>query len=1179
VLEFTGERIVPGAKDCEPNFAKKMYQEHIARYLFASQFVRGREVLDVGCGVGYGSLLLARDGAKKVLAFDISAEAIEYAKTHYPHKAITYSQLDAESFKRHKKFDVIVCFELIEHVEHQEQVIKNIYGHLKEDGLLIISTPRRLAERRSAFHTTEFSFEDFHRLLTKYFKHCDYFFENNHLISYITNAVPKTGSDTTTEILEDVFNLNKCDYFICIASKSLMNIEKIRNVMVVNDESYVKLLEKDTAILHEVEVSLRDAIKDKDSQIERLEADNVTMHEVEVSLRDAIKDKDSQIERLEADNVTMHEVEVSLRDAIKDKDSQIERLEADNVTMHEVEVSLRDAIKDKDSQIERLESTLSGIYHSHSWILISAFRALVDKLLPLETRRRRIAGLIFNKLWYLLPISREKPQKKQGRSSYTRASNLFSKTFDYYRKHGLRKTVSRVYIELTRKKLTNNIISLYSPEFYAPLTSKTATTKVKKVSFLIGCLEGESKRYRVYNIVEGLTGRGIECRVFYDINVDKLEPVVNCDLLILFRAGMSPNLDTIVRRFRELDIPVVSDVDDLVFEPESVCHVDEIKSWSDGLRDEYMNGVKRYKQTLERCDFATCTTEFLANRIRASGKKCFVIPNTINKVQYELAEAICKKSGKKDKKIRIGYFSGTSTHDRDFLEAAEALVEILQRHKNVELHIIGLLHLPSELSKLGARIVRKSFMPYLEMLRYLSRMDINTAPLEQGNPFNEGKSELKIFEPALVSVPTIASKIDSYSKCISDGENGFLAGSKKEWIEKLSLLIENEELRANMGINAKHDFVNRFYMENVIDDVLKVYDEIVDTYHQRGIDLNHIDIGWVIPEPFAGSGGHRNIFRAVKKLSEYGHKLTMYFTGDADIETIKHIVNNNFYDIRHVKFIKYDGHLGYHDVCFATHWTTVYPMMQHKDKIRYPFYFVQDYEPMFAPMSSEYILAENTYRMGLTCITSGPWPTRILKNKFNVEAHFFRFPVDKTVYNTDIKRTKTKRNIIFFARPEMPRRCYELGIMALKLVKEKLPDVEIILFGSDKIDGKSVPFEHTNLGLIRDINELAKLYRNADLGIAFSTTNPSLVPYEMMACGLAVADIRLEDSVVNYGNEDNVYLLNPVPEVMAQEMVEIMNNDEERQRKALNGYNFVQTFPDEDGMARRIEELIKRKIN
>ena len=239
--------------------------------------------------------------------------------------------------------------------------------------------------------------------------------------------------------------------------------------------------------------------------------------------------------------------------------------------------------------------------------------------------------------------------------------------------------------------------------------------------------------------------------------------------------------------------------------------------------------LKDIRQVLERCDFVTCTTEFLAGKVRAIGKSCFVIPNTINKAQYELAEAILRESGNRDKKIKIGYFSGTSTHDRDFLEASGALLEILTRYRDTELHIVGPVRLPRELMKSGGKVLQKPLMPYLELLRYLSKMDINIAPLEQDTPFNEGKSELKIFEAALVGVPTIASRTDSYSKCISDGENGFLAGSREEWLQKLCSLIEDKELRTDMGLKARKYFIDRFYIENVIDDIIRIYEEIITT--------------------------------------------------------------------------------------------------------------------------------------------------------------------------------------------------------------------------------------------------------------------------------------------------------------------------------------------------------------
>ena len=140
------------------------------------------------------------------------------------------------------------------------------------------------------------------------------------------------------------------------------------------------------------------------------------------------------------------------------------------------------------------------------------------------------------------------------------------------------------------------------------------------------------------------------------------------------------------------------------------------------------------------------------------------------------------------------------------------------------------------------------------------------------------------------------------------------------------------------------------------------------------------------------------------------------------------------------------------------------------------------------------------------------------------------------------------------------------------------PDIEIILFGSGRIDSGCVPFGHANLGLLPSVEDLAALYRNADLGIVFSTTNPSLVPYEMMACGLAVCDLDLEAAVTNYGSEENVFLLNLDPEAMADQLLNILFDEGERQRRARNGCAFVEHFPDEEGCGRRIEELIVRRI-
>lgn len=218
MLEFTGERIVPEASNCEPLFARKMYQEHAARYLFASQLCIDRHVLDVGCGVGYGSKLLVEHGAKHVTAFDASEQAIKHAKELYSDDAIEFHVASAHNFSFEKKFEVAVCFELIEHVTFQEGVVQRISSALVHDGILFISTPRALAEGRSEFHTREFSFDDFRRLLEKSFRHVCFFYENNHFSSLITSSRP--SQLTRIEVLENQFSPDQADYFICVASQT-----------------------------------------------------------------------------------------------------------------------------------------------------------------------------------------------------------------------------------------------------------------------------------------------------------------------------------------------------------------------------------------------------------------------------------------------------------------------------------------------------------------------------------------------------------------------------------------------------------------------------------------------------------------------------------------------------------------------------------------------------------------------------------------------------------------------------------------------------------------------------------------------------------------------------------------------------------------------------------------------
>jgi len=359
------------------------------------------------------------------------------------------------------------------------------------------------------------------------------------------------------------------------------------------------------------------------------------------------------------------------------------------------------------------------------------------------------------------------------------------------------------------------------------------------------------------------------------------------------------------------------------------------------------------------------------------------------------------------------------------------------------------------------------------------------------------------------------------------------------------------------------------------------YNLVFDKKKNVKINPNKIDIAFIVPQPIQGSGGHRNFYRAIKYLRDFGHEMTVYYTQTTEpADIVKQRISDWFYDMSDIPYICYDGKLGYHDAVVATWWETAYMLSDNINMVKSGFYYVQDFEPAFYPVCSNYILAENSYQLGLSHICSGKWCKDFLVDKYKAEAEYFNFPVDKQIYNIDTPRTKKNKNVIFFAKPDLDRRCYELGLMALRELHKVKPEVEIILFGSNHVNKSQIDFQVTVLGLLPTLKDLSNLYRNADLGIVFSTTNPSLVPYEMLSCGCPVVDMDLEKAVSKYGGSDeHVFLCSLEPKKMAKQISDILDDPEAMRYKSLKGREWVlNTFPTELEMARMVEKMIKNKL-
>jgi ubiquinone/menaquinone biosynthesis C-methylase UbiE len=169
------ERLIPGT------LAWDLYQvEHKQRYVWASDHCKEKRVLDVACGTGYGSAILAQRGAAQVVGVDISVEAI--ASNGKLPSQLTLANGDACNLPfKDNAFDVVVSFETIEHLASPEALLIEISRVVKPGGLCICSSPNRDFQPSSGtkgtnpFHISEMTYAEFDELFGKHFDICDRF--------------------------------------------------------------------------------------------------------------------------------------------------------------------------------------------------------------------------------------------------------------------------------------------------------------------------------------------------------------------------------------------------------------------------------------------------------------------------------------------------------------------------------------------------------------------------------------------------------------------------------------------------------------------------------------------------------------------------------------------------------------------------------------------------------------------------------------------------------------------------------------------------------------------------------------------------------------------------------------------------------------------------------------------
>jgi 2-polyprenyl-3-methyl-5-hydroxy-6-metoxy-1,4-benzoquinol methylase len=210
------ERLLPGTREWN-----LYHVEHEQRYKFAAPYCKGKTVLDVACGVGYGSRILAASGARNVVGVDVSESAIQYAQRHFSHPNVEFVCCSIEDLGQLKaQFDVLVSFETIEHLPDPGLLLRQSRHVLSPRAKVICSTPNTDFDEKGVeanpYHLSEMTYSQFEEL-----------FSNNFTITARHHQSHSAGYSRHVQLVRQMEQLDK----VVQTSKGLAIENWVRNCL------------------------------------------------------------------------------------------------------------------------------------------------------------------------------------------------------------------------------------------------------------------------------------------------------------------------------------------------------------------------------------------------------------------------------------------------------------------------------------------------------------------------------------------------------------------------------------------------------------------------------------------------------------------------------------------------------------------------------------------------------------------------------------------------------------------------------------------------------------------------------------------------------------------------------------------------------------------------------------
>ena len=304
-----------------------------------------------------------------------------------------------------------------------------------------------------------------------------------------------------------------------------------------------------------------------------------------------------------------------------------------------------------------------------------------------------------------------------------------------------------------------------------------------------------------------------------------------CSVVIFYRVPDLEPADECFEEARRLGLRIIYDIDDLIFNEEIYASALSRYNISEKFKKHLLSDAKIFRHAMLKADENWFSTKTLCDVADEEyGTKSVCIQNSIPEELSEVAEEFSSRK-KECSTVKI-FYGAASPHDKDVELVQEVLEEILTRNANAELVLIGDIRFNYKSLELKKRITKVDRLGLRDYYYLISQCDIAVIPIES-SLFNSAKSNIKYIEASVFAIPSVCSDLYEFSSVIRNGENGFIAKNRDEWISCLQLLIDSTEKREAIGEAARKTVLERYSLERLGRQMSSLIEPYTELMHRK----------------------------------------------------------------------------------------------------------------------------------------------------------------------------------------------------------------------------------------------------------------------------------------------------------------------------------------------------------